>query len=46
LNVPFLGALPLDPDLRASSDAGKFTDGKTAEIFSAMAEKIKDDLQK
>src|SRR5690606_33790417 len=49
LGVPFLGALPLEPQLRAASDAGEVfamrENDATADLFKQMAEKIDQALQ-
>lgn len=49
MGAPFLGALPLDPDLRASADAGAplvaaRKDSATARLFAGMAAQIADRL--
>lgn len=47
--VPFLGAIPLQLDIREASDAGKpyaLSDGKAAQIYKDIAAQITETLQK
>jgi len=46
-NLPFLGAIPLDPAIRAGGDGGEpivRSDGETATAFQAMTERVANNI--
>ncbi len=46
-NLPFLGAIPLDPAVRAGGDDGKpivLSGGETGEAFDLLAERVADNI--
>ena len=46
-NLPFLGAIPLDPAIRAGGDGGEpivRSDGETATAFQSMAERVANNI--
>lgn len=48
MNVPFLGELPLDPDIRIGGDTGKpvtISSGANSQGFTAIAERVVTSLQ-